>query len=72
MTKGSLSFGVTIGGVKVGLKAESTLTEVSAGRKMLVKLPSRRSLLTFPRLTRSRRKPASRPVNVDFLPTILL
>lgn len=39
VTKGSLSFGVTIGGAKVGLKAESTLTEVSAGRKMLVKPP---------------------------------
>lgn len=39
VTKGSLSFGVEIHGVKVGLKAESTLTEVSMRRKMIVKPP---------------------------------
>ena len=39
VTKGSLAFGVEINGVKVGLKAESTLTEVSARRKMIVKPP---------------------------------
>ena len=53
VTKGSLSLGVKINGVKVGLKAGASLTEVSAGRKALVRPPLTTMLAKAETLIRS-------------------
>ena len=59
VTKGSLSIGAEINGVKVGLKAGASLTEVAVGRKALVTPPLKTMLAKVETLVRAGKGVAS-------------